>query len=98
MDDDFYVEDEPIEDVRAAWQRGERGVTAGPRTLDPEAQAIADEAAARLDAGESRSRVSTIIREHWESATLEIRGGEIRWMERSFQPPDSAEESLSTKR
>jgi hypothetical protein len=29
-DPDFYVEDEPIEEVRAAYERGTKGVTAPP--------------------------------------------------------------------
>jgi len=29
-DDDFYVEDEPLEDIIAAWNAGEKGYTAPP--------------------------------------------------------------------
>jgi len=48
-DDDFYVEDEPIEEVRAAWKRGEKGVTKGPRDLNRRAKGIVDAAVAAID-------------------------------------------------
>lgn len=34
LDDDFYEEDEPLEDVIAAFDRGEKGLTIGPKRLD----------------------------------------------------------------
>jgi hypothetical protein len=30
--DDFYVPDEPVEDVRAAYESGEKGLTSPPRS------------------------------------------------------------------
>lgn len=30
LDSDFYVEDEPLEDVKAAWDRNEKHLTAPP--------------------------------------------------------------------
>lgn len=33
-DDDFYEEDEPLEDLIAAFERGEKGVTAPPPRSD----------------------------------------------------------------
>lgn len=32
-DDDFYEDDEPIENIIEAWQSGEHGITAGERQL-----------------------------------------------------------------
>lgn len=46
---DFYEEDESPEEFAAAWRAGVRGVTAGPKRLSPEAQAVVDEAVRRLD-------------------------------------------------
>ncbi len=50
QDDDFYVEDESPEEFRAGWQRGEKGVTKGPRDLNQRAKSIVDRAVGRLDA------------------------------------------------
>jgi hypothetical protein len=52
-DGDFYVEDESPQDVRAAWRRGEKGITKGPRELSSQANPIVDRAVAQLD-GETR--------------------------------------------
>lgn len=49
LNSDFYEDDEPIEDIRTAWRRGEPGRTSGPRRLSPEAQERADRAAVRQD-------------------------------------------------
>ncbi|HJS83696.1 MAG TPA: hypothetical protein VJ742_12760 [Nitrososphaera sp.] len=43
-DNDFYEDDEPIEDVKAAWLRGEPGKTVGPLNLSPEEEAIVESA------------------------------------------------------
>lgn len=47
--DDFYEDDEPIEDVRAAWNAGEKGTTSGPRDLNQRAKSIVDRAVARFE-------------------------------------------------
>lgn len=47
---DFYEDDEPIEEVGAAWKRGEEGVTSGPRDLDQRARSIVDRAVERWEA------------------------------------------------
>lgn len=48
-EDGFYEDDEPIEDVQAAWQRGEAGRTKGPRDLNQRAKSILDRAVARFE-------------------------------------------------
>jgi hypothetical protein len=50
-DDEFYVDDEPIEAVRAAMSRGESGQTLGSRRLSDGDQAIVDRAVSELDRG-----------------------------------------------
>lgn len=45
-DEGFYEEDEPIEDLRAAWDAGEPGVTSGSRGLSPRAMSIVARAVA----------------------------------------------------
>ena len=60
-DEDFYVEDEPIEDVRASWRRGEKGVTTGPRDLNQRAKSIVDRAVAMLDAEPEAVHVTTEV-------------------------------------
>lgn len=49
---DFYEDDEPIEDLRAAWRHGEPGRTTGPRELNRRERIIVDRAVERLDAAE----------------------------------------------
>jgi hypothetical protein len=49
--DDFYEEDEPIEDIRAAFKAGEKGVTRGPRDLNERAKSIVDRAVEELEPG-----------------------------------------------
>lgn len=51
-DNDFYEDDEPIEHVRAAWKRGDKGVTTGGRDLNPRAQSVVDRAAEQWDAND----------------------------------------------
>lgn len=46
---DFYEDDEPIEEVKAAWTRSEKGVTSGRRGLDRRARSIVDRAVARFE-------------------------------------------------
>ena len=48
-DDDFGVEDESIEDLKAAWKRGEKGVTSGPRDLNQRAMSIVGRAVERFE-------------------------------------------------
>ncbi len=48
-DDEFYEDDEPIEDLRTAWKAGEKGTTSGPRDLNQRARAIVDRAVARFE-------------------------------------------------
>lgn len=47
MGDDFYVEDEPIEEVVAAWEAGEKGITTQV-ALDGDALMLLLEASTRL--------------------------------------------------
>ena len=42
MSDDFFAEDESLEEFWAAWDRGEKGWTVGFKSLDPEAQEALD--------------------------------------------------------
>lgn len=58
-DREFYEDDEPIEDVAAAWNAGEKGTTSGPRDLNQRAKSIVDRAVARFEErqGEIRLRV-----------------------------------------
>ena len=51
-DNDFYEDDESIEERKAAWKAGERGVTQGSRDLDLRAKSVVDSVAARWDADE----------------------------------------------
>jgi hypothetical protein len=39
-DEDFYEDDEPLEEVRAAYERGIKGVTARPVTLERSAPRV----------------------------------------------------------
>ena len=48
-DEGFYEDDEPIEDLRAAWKAGEKGTTAGPRDLNKRATSIIDRTVARFE-------------------------------------------------
>ncbi len=48
-DEGFYEDDEPIEDLRAAWNAGEKGTTSGPRDLNQRGRSIVDEAVARFE-------------------------------------------------
>jgi hypothetical protein len=48
-DDDFYEDDEPIEDVRNAWRQGERGITRGPRNLSRQAYELIGRTSQGLD-------------------------------------------------
>ncbi len=48
-DDAVHEDDEPIEDLRAAWNAGEKGVTSGPRDLNQRARSIVDRAVARFE-------------------------------------------------
>ncbi len=48
-DESVYEDDEPIEDLRAAWNSGEKGTTLGPRDLNQRAKSIVDRAVARLE-------------------------------------------------
>lgn len=59
-DDDFYVEDEPIEEVRAAWKRGEKGETTGKKDLNERAKSIADRAVARLESDQPLIRLTVV--------------------------------------
>ena len=56
-DGEFYVEDESIEEVRAAWKRGEKGETVGKRDLNQRARSVVDRAVARLEASDDAPRV-----------------------------------------
>lgn len=56
MSDDFYEDDEPMEDVRAAWNNGEPGVTTGKKDLNQRAKSIVDRAVERLDAEDAQER------------------------------------------
>lgn len=52
-DEGFYEEDEPIEDLRAAWKAGEPGTTSGPRDLNQRAASIIARAVARFEERET---------------------------------------------
>lgn len=48
-DDEVYEDDESIEDLRAAWNTGEKGTTSGPRDLNQRAKSIVDRTIARFE-------------------------------------------------
>jgi hypothetical protein len=48
-EDAMYEDDEPIEDLRAAWNAGEKGSTSGPRDLDQRAMSIVNRAVERFE-------------------------------------------------
>ena len=52
-EEDFYEDDEPVEDIRSAWKQGEMGESRGPRDLGETAKGIIDRAVADLDAPET---------------------------------------------
>lgn len=54
----FYEDDEPVEKVRAAFDRGEKGVTRRPRDLNQMAKSIVDEAVTETA---TESAVKTIV-------------------------------------
>jgi hypothetical protein len=58
--DDFYVEDESIEQVRAAIKRSEKGETVGKRDLNQRARGIVDRAVARLESDPVRVQLTVI--------------------------------------
>ena len=47
--EDFFEEDETLEERQAAWGRGERGVTDGPRDLNQRARRVIDQVIERWD-------------------------------------------------
>ena len=49
---DFYVDDEPVEEVQAAWARGEKGLTSGASALSKRARSTVARAVARWEDGE----------------------------------------------
>jgi hypothetical protein len=51
-ENDFYEDDEPIEDIDVAWKRGEPGVTSGSRDLNQRARSVIDRAIACWDGPE----------------------------------------------
>lgn len=48
-DEGFHENDESVEDLRAAWNAGEKGTSSGPRDLNPQAESIVDQAVARFE-------------------------------------------------
>ncbi len=69
-DDEFYEGDESVEDLRAAWNAGEKGTTSGPRDLNQRAKSIVDRAVARL---EGRQQVILHVVDSGTSLTTEVR-------------------------
>ncbi len=69
-DGEFYEDDEPIEDVRAAWNAGEKGTTSGPRDLNQRAKSIVERAVARF---EGRQEVRLRVVASGTTATTEER-------------------------
>jgi hypothetical protein len=59
--DDFYEDDEPVEDVQAAWRQGEGGHTKGPRDLNQRAKSIVDQAVSRLETAETAETAETML-------------------------------------
>jgi hypothetical protein len=60
-DNDFYEDDETIEERRAAWKSGERGETSGKRDLNQRAKATVDRAIERWDAPEANVETITVV-------------------------------------
>lgn len=50
--DDFYEDDEPVEKIRAAFERGEKGVTKRPRDVNRTAASIVEDATGEADVTE----------------------------------------------
>ncbi len=69
----YEDDDEPIEDVRAAWMAGEKGTTSGPRDLNQRAKSIVDRAVARF---EGRQAVVLQVVGRGTNATTEVRHSE----------------------
>ena len=59
---DFYEDDETIDELHESWKVGEPGVTAGPNALEDLAQATAKRAAAALN---DSVEELTVIRAAW---------------------------------
>ena len=59
---DFYEDDETIDELHESWRVGEPGVTAGPNALDDLAQATAEQAATALN---DSVAAPTVIRATW---------------------------------
>jgi hypothetical protein len=92
-DDEFYEDDEPIKDVRAAWNAGEKGTTSGPRDLNQRAKSIVERAVARF---EERQDVLLPVVAAGTNASTEIRDlapPSVR-MDRADAVPVSASEYL----
>lgn len=68
-EDQFYEDDEPMENLRAAWNAGEKGATSGPRDLNQRQKSIIDRTVARF---EGRQEVVRVVASG-TSATTEFR-------------------------
>lgn len=69
-DDDFYEDDEPVEKIQAAFQRGEKGVTKRPRDLNRLAASVVEDAVASSAPGVRFDHLR--LERHLESAELKI--------------------------
>lgn len=88
-DDEFYEDDESVEELRAAWNAGEKGTTSGPRDLDQRAKSIVDRGVAQFE-----GQVILRVVESGTSLTTEVRdttGGSIL-VERVDENPVNAAE------
>jgi hypothetical protein len=60
-EDEFYVEDETPDEVRAAIKRGEKGQTVGKKDLNQRSKSIVDRAVARLEQDDGPSFRLTLV-------------------------------------
>lgn len=73
-DGDFYEDDEPAEEIQAAFERGEKGVTKRPRDLNQRAKSVVDRAVAHF---EEQERVQLrVVASGTNTTTREVDSGE----------------------
>lgn len=58
-DNDFYEDDEPIEDIRAAYEAGDKGITTGRRDINQRAHAIMQAATEEVETSHMGTRFGT---------------------------------------
>jgi|tagenome__1003787_1003787.scaffolds.fasta_scaffold20444125_2 hypothetical protein len=62
VSDDFYEDDEPIDDIRSVWKNGEKGVSSGKRDLDERARSVVDRAVAYLEDDSPERTILAVVK------------------------------------